>query len=88
MKASWSWLISLALKNPDILKKTNGHSEVGADLVEIERNISLAHLLQKDHFSEEICLPLEQNGRFYGGQKGPKLTQLVHVLSILLITTT
>lgn len=37
MKASWSWLISLALKNPDILKKTNGHSEVGADLVEIEK---------------------------------------------------
>lgn len=88
MQASWSWLISLALKNPDTPKKIDRHLEVGADLVRIGKYFTSSFAPKKDHFSKEICLLLEQNERFYWGQKGPKSTQLVHVLSILLITTT
>lgn len=53
------------------------------------KNREIFHQLicsKKTIFSKEICLPLEQNERFYWGQKGSKLAQLVHVLSILITT--
>lgn len=85
MQASWSRLISLALRNHKYLTSLDVDNLIIAGTHSYQLSIS-----QKTLLAKKTYLPLELNQGFHWDQKGEwsKLTQFIQVLSTFLIITT